>query len=61
MFVHSVAKKLCCTEKHVYDLINDGKLEAIRLGKRAVRVSKTSVVAFIDKNKIDPDEYLAQN
>jgi len=38
MYVSRVAEMLCCSEKHVYELIKDGKLDAIRLGKRVVRV-----------------------
>ena len=57
MYVSRVADMLCCSEKHVYELIKDDKLEAIRLGKCAIRVSKDSVLDFIEQNKIDPTEY----
>ena len=57
MYVNRVAEMLCCSEKHVYELIKEGKLEAIRLGKCAIRVSRDSVHDFIEQNKIDPTEY----
>ena len=57
MYVNRVAEMLCCSEKHVYELIKDGKLDAIRLGKCSIRVSKDSLLDFIEQNKIDPKEY----
>jgi excisionase family DNA binding protein len=57
MYVKRAALALCCTEKHIYQLIKDGKIEAIRLGKRGLRVSRNSVDEFIRKNRVDPMDY----
>ena len=57
MIVKRAALALCCTEKHVYNLIRDGKIQAIRLGKRGLRVSKISVDEFVKKNMVDPVDY----
>ena len=57
MYVKRAALVLCCTEKHVYNLIRDGKIKAVRLGKRGLRVSKISVDEFVKKNMVDPDDY----
>ena len=57
MYVKRAALALCCTEKHVYQLIRDGKIEAIRLGKRGLRVSRSSVDEFIRRNRVEPMDY----
>jgi len=55
--VSQVANILGCTEKYVYLLIREGKLTAIRLGIRAIRISEKSFSAFIKSSTLDPDEY----
>jgi excisionase family DNA binding protein len=48
--VRTAAITLCCTERHIYDMIKDGKIKAIRLGPRGLRVVSDSVKAYIKKN-----------
>jgi excisionase family DNA binding protein len=50
-------EKLSCTERHIYDLIVAGKLEASKIGSRAVRISELSLLAFVEKNKINPEDF----
>jgi excisionase family DNA binding protein len=57
--VQTVMEVLSCKEDHVYDLIRNGSLTAIKLGKRALRVSEQSLRAFIAASRVDPAEYLA--
>ena len=52
IYVHQAAQELCCTERHIYDLIKSGKLKAIRLGPRGLRVSKGSIDKYIKKNML---------
>jgi excisionase family DNA binding protein len=52
MFIRRAALELCCTEKHVYRMIHDGKLEAIRIGTRGIRVSRESVMKYILRNRV---------
>jgi len=51
-----VAKYLDCSRKHVYQLVAEGKLEAIKLGPRAIRISEISLRGFIEKMKMDKQE-----
>lgn len=57
LYVKTVAGILCCTSEHVYRLIRDGRLEAIRLGVRRIRVYEASVIRFVDKAKIQGQDY----
>ena len=50
IYVRKAAQGLCCTERHIYDLIKSGKLKAIRLGPRGLRVLKCSIDKYIKKN-----------
>ena len=57
LYVYSVAKQLNCSKKHIYKLIQDGELKAIRLGTRALRITESSLKNFLEKNEINPQEY----
>jgi len=59
IYVKSAATLLCCTEKHVYDMIKDPEtgIEAVRLGPKGIRVVKESVIKYIKDNKINTDDY----
>ena len=57
LYVHKVAKRLSCSNRHVYKLIRDGELKAIRLGTRALRITESSLESFVKKNRVDPEEY----
>jgi excisionase family DNA binding protein len=54
--IQVVADILSCTERHIYDLIVEGALVAIKVGSRAVRVSEQSLNDFIEKRKINPED-----
>lgn len=56
MTVETVAGILCCGEKHVRDLIVDGKIAAIRIGSRAIRISEKSLHDFIECSRVNPEE-----
>ena len=51
-----VAEYLDCTVQHVYDLKDQGKLEAMRVGRRAIRISVISLEGFMEKMKIKNTE-----
>jgi excisionase family DNA binding protein len=55
--VQFVAEILSCTEKHIYFLIQEGSLQSIKIGNRAVRISEKSLRDFIEKNKVNPDDF----
>jgi len=57
--VQAVAEILSCTEHHVYFLIREGSLKAIKIGPRAIRVSCNSLQEFIAAGFIDPEDYFA--
>jgi len=48
--IRSAAQKLCCTERHIYEMIKDGRLEAVRIGLRGTRVLKASLDNYIETN-----------
>lgn len=55
--IQSVAETLSCTEQHIYFLIREGSLKSVKIGNRAVRISEKSLLDFIAKNTIDPDDF----
>lgn len=57
LYVHTVAKRLSCSTQHVYTLIKNGEIKAIRLGIRALRVTESSLNDFIKSNELDPEDY----
>lgn len=52
-----IATRLNCSEQHVYLLLKQGKLTAIRIGDRAMRISEQSYDKFVQDNVIDPMEF----
>jgi excisionase family DNA binding protein len=54
--INVVADILSCKERHIYDLIQEGKLEGIKIGSRAVRISERSLYIFIESSKINPED-----
>ncbi len=56
-----VAEILSCTERHVYNLVVEGRLEAIKIGTRAVRISERSLHEFIETARINPDDLFDPN
>ena len=57
--VSNAAEVLGSMEKVVYDLVQEGKLQAVRIGVRAVRISEKSLWDFIAANTVDPKHYVA--
>jgi excisionase family DNA binding protein len=55
--VHHVARGLGCTENTIYSLIQDGSLKAIRIGKRALRITESSLNEFLESREINSEEY----
>lgn len=54
--VNVVAAQLGCSERHVRNLIHQGEIEAVKIGKkRGTRVLRESVGRFLDKNRIDEE------
>ncbi len=57
--VKKAANILGVTEKHIYEMIQTGKIEALRIGPRGIRVSKNSIDLFIRENRVDPLTFFA--
>jgi excisionase family DNA binding protein len=56
--VSTAAKRLNCCSANVYNLIKNGNIVAVRVGRRAgLRISESSLLKFIDERRVDPDEY----
>ncbi len=55
--VSRVGNILCCSDQFIYKLIKEGKITALRLGIRAIRISEKSLHEFIDSNLLFPDDY----
>ncbi len=55
--VQHAAERLSVTERHIYFLIQERALEAIRVGPRAIRISERSLEEFIELQRVDPEEY----
>ena len=61
IYVRTAAKILCCTKTHVYNMVQDGRLKAVRLGPRGLRVVKGSVAQYIEENKVVVGESRGDN
>ena len=57
--IATVARRLNCHISHVYRLIQEGRVEAFKIGTRALRVSEESLDRFIEAGRVDPDDYFA--
>ena len=55
--ITTAAKILDCSDDFIRKQIRDGNLEAIRVGKRATRISEASLDRFIAERKVNPDDY----
>lgn len=58
LYIHKVATLLDCSRPMIYKLIYEGKIKAIRIGKRGLRISESSLNNFICENTVAPDEFL---
>jgi excisionase family DNA binding protein len=57
LYIHRVAKMLDCSRPMVYKLIYEGRIKAVRIGKRELRISESSLNAFLEENTIVPDDF----
>lgn len=55
--VRRAAEILCCTPKHIGTMVQDGRLSAVRLGPRGIRVIRSSVEIYIENNRVNPEDY----
>ncbi len=51
LYVRTAAERLCCSKKYIYELIQDGQLEAYRIGAH-LRVVEASIDEFLKKRKV---------
>lgn len=49
--VATAAKYLEVSKKRIYNLIQEGKLEIIRLSQRSIRIKKSSIDVYLKKLK----------
>lgn len=47
-----VARHLDVSRKRVYQMVEEGKLEAVRMGPRGMRVLVPSIEAFLDRKRV---------
>ena len=45
--VYRVAKLLDVSKKRVYQMVHEGKINAVRLGPRSMRITRESIDTFI--------------
>jgi excisionase family DNA binding protein len=45
---------LSCSRQHVYNLVDRGDLQAIRIGRRGRRITRESLRDFLTRNTLDP-------
>lgn len=60
LYIHSVANRLCCSKKFVYELIAKKELKTIRLGSQ-LRVYENSINDFLAKNIVKPGRQFGKN
>lgn len=51
--IKTVARMFGVHQNTVYELIRQGGIEALRVGKRAIRIPETSVLNYLASQKID--------
>lgn len=61
LYTDKVAKVLDCSRPMVYKLIYEGKLKAVRIGTRGLRISEASLRKYIKDNEIAPGEFHTDN
>jgi len=50
--IQHVAERLSCSDRYIHELIQIGALIAIKIGRRAIRVSEKSLTEFIESRFI---------
>ena len=56
LYVQTVANRMKVSARTVYRLIQDGKLSAIQVRGRSLRIPESAFNAFINGQEVDPDE-----
>ena len=51
LYVATVAKRLSCSKQYIYNLIENGSLQVIRLGPRGIRISEAELEKFIKERE----------
>lgn len=49
--VYRVAKLLDVSKKRIYQMVQEGKIDAIRLGPRSMRITRASIDKFITEGR----------
>ncbi|MHC1745339.1 MAG: helix-turn-helix domain-containing protein [Syntrophobacteraceae bacterium] len=44
-----------CSSRLVYQMVQEGKLEAYRIGKSGIRIPEISVRKYLEANKVEPE------
>lgn len=53
--VRRVARILTCSDRLVYHLVKQGRIEAYRIGKNGIRIPEESVLKYLEANRVDPE------
>ena len=48
LYVEEVARELCISASATYELIRRGKLKALRMGRKLIRVRRADLEAYIE-------------
>ena len=49
--VNEAAALLGISRSHIYRLIDKGEIPALYVGERSIRIKRTDIVAYIEKNE----------
>lgn len=55
LYVSEVSEKLNCSKPSVYRLIEEGKLKAVKIGERGLRIKERSLKDFLNKSAVIPE------
>jgi excisionase family DNA binding protein len=55
LYVQTVANRMKCSDKTVYRLIQEGKLRAVRIGGRSLRIPESAFDEYLSAQVVDPD------
>ena len=56
--VYRVAKLLDVSKKRIYQMVQEGKLDAVRLGPRSMRITRDSIDRFVEQGRLTNREEL---
>jgi excisionase family DNA binding protein len=57
LLVSAVARRLNCDKRVVYGMIQNGKIKAIRVGKRGLRILESTFQDYLKTNEIEPNDF----